>query len=96
MTVVYILAILLFMALCALLCAVILVQEGKGGGLGASFGGDSSNSLFGTGTADVLRRFTGWLGACFLIGCLILSFWTEVKGRSEQQQASYQMEEFEN
>ncbi len=45
-------------------------------GLGASFGGDSGDSLFGTSTADVLKRFTAWMAIIFLGSCILLSLWT--------------------
>lgn len=77
MTFLFYLTITVFMLLCVVLCGVILIQESKGSGLGASFGGDAGNSLFGTSTADVLKRFTAWLIAIFLGSCLILNFWTE-------------------
>lgn len=76
MTFIYFLAIGLFLLLCALLCFVILIQESKSTGLGASFGGDASESLFGTSTADILKKFTAWLGVAFLISCVFLSLWT--------------------
>ena len=66
----------LFIGLCALLCLVILIQESKSLGLGASFGGDAGDSLFGTSTAAVLKKFTAYLAGIFLIVCLILSLWT--------------------
>ncbi len=66
MTFLYFFAIALFMILCALLCFVILIQESKSTGLGASFGGDTTDSLFGTSTADVLKKFTAWGGGSFL------------------------------
>lgn len=65
-----------FVILCALLSLVILVQESKSMGLGAAFGGDSGDSLFGTSTADVLKKFTSYLIGIFMISCLILSLWT--------------------
>ncbi len=70
-----------FLLLCVLMCLTILVQEAKSLGLGASFGGDSGDSLFGTSTAEVLKRFTAYLGAVFLAGCLMLSFWSVSLGR---------------
>lgn len=79
-TFIYIFAICLFMMLCAILCFVILIQESKSTGLGASFGGDTNESLFGTATADVLKKFTGWLAFVFLTSCVILSFWTSALG----------------
>jgi preprotein translocase subunit SecG len=59
------------------------MQESKSMGLGASFGGDSGDSLFGTSTADVLKKFTVYLSSIFLISCLLLSFWTSSLGRSK-------------
>ena len=50
-------------------------------GLGASLGGDSGNSLFGTSTAEVLKRFTAYLIAIFLSFCIILSLWSSRIGR---------------
>jgi preprotein translocase subunit SecG len=82
MTFIYFLTIFLFLFLCLLLCASILIQEGKGGGLGAAFGGDSGNAVFGTATADILKKVTAWLVAFFLGTCVILSFWTSTMGRS--------------
>lgn len=83
MTFIYYVAILFFIFLCALLCLVVLVQESKSSGLGSSFGGDASESVFGTSTADVLKKFTAWLGLAFLVGCLLLSFWTAALGRGK-------------
>ncbi len=66
----------LFLALCVVLCLVILIQESKSMGLGASFGGDSGDSLFGTSTAAVLKKFTAYLAVAFLAFCIILSIWS--------------------
>jgi preprotein translocase subunit SecG len=82
-TVLYFLTLSLFLLLCLLLCGVIMIQEGKAG-LGSSFGGDSTDSLFGTSTADVLKQFTGWLAFIFLVACVLLSFWTSSMGRGEE------------
>jgi preprotein translocase subunit SecG len=81
MTFIYYFAITLFIILCGLLCLVILVQESKSSGLGASFGGGSGESVFGTSTADVLKKFTAWLAFIFLGSCVLLSLWTGAMGR---------------
>ncbi len=83
MTVIYFLAIILFLLLCLLLCGVILSQESKSTGLGASFGGDTSDSLFGTSTAEVLKQFTAWLAVIFLTSCVLLSLWTQAMGTTK-------------
>jgi preprotein translocase subunit SecG len=82
MTVLYVLAVFLFLFLCLLLSGVILIQEAKTTGLGASFGGDAGQSLFGVSTPQVLKVFTAWLAAAFMISCVLLAFWTSVRGRS--------------
>jgi preprotein translocase subunit SecG len=84
----YFFVITLFMLLSALLCFVILIQEGKSTGLGASFGGDTGESVFGTQTADVLKKFTAWLAVLFMGGCLLLSFWTSALGRAKTPQVN--------
>ena len=82
-TFIYFTAIVLFLLLSVLLCGVILMQESKSSGLGASFGGDSGDSVFGTSTADVLKKFTAWLAFIFFASCLILSLWTSSIARSK-------------
>ncbi len=82
MTFLFYLAIFFFMLLCGILCLVILIQESKSLGLGASFGGDPGESLFGTSTADVLKKFTGWLVVAFMIACVLLSIWSSSIGEN--------------
>lgn len=82
MTFVFYVFLSLFILAAVLLCFVILIQEAKSLGLGASFGGDNSDSLFGTSTAEVLKRFTAYLAGAFIISCLILSLWSGSLGRS--------------
>lgn len=83
MTFLYFTFLTLFMILCVLLCFVVLIQESKSTGMGASFGGDAGESIFGTSTADVLKKFTGWLALIFLVSCVVLSLWTTSLGRSK-------------
>lgn len=95
MTFLYFFTIALFLILCAMLCAVILMQESKSSGLGASFGGEASDSLFGTSTADVLKKFTAWLAIVFFVACIILSLWTTAMGRTKTQAPAFTMEHIE-
>jgi preprotein translocase subunit SecG len=78
MTFLFYLTLFLFVGVCAVLCMVILVQESKSMGLGASFGGDSGESLFGTSTAEVLKKFTAWIGVVFVVACVLLSIWSSI------------------
>lgn len=77
----YFFAIALFLLLCLLLTLVVLIQESKSVGLGASFGGDTGDSLFGVSTPQILKVFTAWLAGIFLLSCLLISFWTGARAR---------------
>ena len=95
MTFLFYFTIALFVILCFVLCSVILMQESKSSGLGASFGGDSGDSLFGASTADVLKRFTGWVVIIFLVSSFFLSFWTESLGRYQGRATDAPIEQIE-
>ena len=95
MTFIFYLALFVFIGLCALLCLVILIQESKSLGLGASFGGDPGESLFGTSTADVLKKFTAWLAICFMVACILLSLWPASIGNSRTKALPTTIEDVE-
>lgn len=59
--------ILIFHVIVAIcMVALILVQQGKGADIGASFGGGSANTMFGSvGPAPFLMKVTAVLGAIF-------------------------------
>lgn len=80
MTIIYYLFVFVFLFLALILCCVILMQESKSSGLGASFGSDTGDSLFGTSTPLILKKITAYLSLCFLVGCIILSVWTRNMG----------------
>lgn len=61
---------------CFILSILVLVQESRSMGLGASFGGDAGTSLFGTSTADILKKITAISGVVFAALCFVLSIWT--------------------
>ena len=54
---------------------LVLVQQGKGADMGASFGSGASGSLFGaTGSANFLSRFTAVCATIFFITTLTLAY----------------------
>ena len=55
---------IVFTLVAFLLGTIILMQEGKGGGMGAAFGGVGGEA-FGHGTGGV-NKLTSWLAAIFL------------------------------
>ncbi len=88
MTTLFYICLFLFLFMCVILSFSILIQEAKSLGLGASFGGDNGDSLFGTSTADVLKKFTAYLSGAFLLACLILSLWGGNLGRGDSMTAT--------
>jgi preprotein translocase subunit SecG len=85
MTFIYYAGIAVFLLLCFVLCFVILIQESKSLGLGASFGGDPGESLFGTSTAAVLKKFTAYLAVFFMALCILLSIWSTSMGKPKMK-----------
>ena len=66
-----------------LLIGVVLMQRGQGADMGASFGGGSSQTLFGSsGSGSFLGKATGVLATLFMTTSLTLAFF------SQQQVAS--------
>ena len=54
---------------------LVLVQQGKGADMGASFGSGASGSLFGaTGSANFLSRFTAVCASIFFVCTLTLAY----------------------
>lgn len=65
---------------CALLILVILMQQGRGGGLTENFA--SVESIFGAKTNETLVRGTAILATVFLVTCLTLAFLSSKRSRS--------------
>ena len=64
----------LYAVVCALLIAVVLMQQGKGGDIAAAFGGSGSQTAFGARAgATVLTRATTVLGVLFVVGSMALA-----------------------
>ena len=60
--------------LCAIaLILIILVQKGKGGGLGGAFGGGMASGILGSKTGDFLTWFTIILVGVFLVFAVIMA-----------------------
>ena len=61
--------------ICIALVALVLLQQGRGADAGASFGGGSSGSLFGSrGPASFLSKLTAGLAALFFANSLALAY----------------------
>jgi len=64
------------------LIAVILLQAGRGGGLSETFGGSSTQTIFGSKTSAFLKRATGAAAVIYIFTCLLLAVMTSHQGRS--------------
>jgi preprotein translocase subunit SecG len=62
---------IVFTLLCILISGIILLQEGKGGGLGDAFGGAGQQS-FGV-KAQGIAKFTGWMATALIVIALVIS-----------------------
>ena len=61
--------------ICLALVALVLLQQGRGADAGASFGGGSSGSLFGSrGPASFLSKITAGVAALFFANSLALAY----------------------
>ena len=67
-------------AVCILLIVIVLIQQGKGGGLIDSL--SSAESIFGTKTNTFLVKSTSVFAVIFFITCLSLAFFSIQKSKS--------------
>lgn len=65
---------------CSLLILIVLIQQGKGGGLVDSF--SSAENIFGTKTSAFLIKSTSVLAVVFFVTCLALALMSIQKSRS--------------
>lgn len=77
------LVVALFVLVCVSLILIVLLQKGRGGGLGAAFGG-GAGSLLGTKTGDFLTWVTIALVAGFLVLAVLMG---KFMGRPEASSA---------
>ena len=62
------------------ICALVLLQHGKGADMGAAFGSGSSGSLFGAaGSANFLSRSTAVLATVFFVSSLGLTYFGSLR-----------------
>ena len=73
---------IVYVIVCLFLILVVLLQSGKGGGLGSAFGGGASQQIFGgAGAGNLLTRLTA--GSAFLF--MALSVWLAFLSSSGDQ-----------
>src|SRR5687768_556695 len=91
----YYVAVGIYAIVCLTLILVVLLQQGKGGGIANAFGGGSSQAAFGARSgATVLSRATTVCAVLFVVGAIALGILGQrgpgsvVGGRSQQLPAS--------
>jgi preprotein translocase subunit SecG len=73
---------IIYVFVCLFLILVVLLQSGKGGGLGSAFGGGASQQIFGgAGAGNLLTRLT----AGFAFAFMALSVWLAFLSSSGEQ-----------
>src|SRR3974390_2312957 len=74
---------------CLILMFVVLLQQGKGGGMGAAFGGGASAQVFGgRGAGNILTRATAVCAATFMITSVTLAYLSSSRDRSLEKAAA--------
>jgi preprotein translocase subunit SecG len=65
------------------LCALVLLQQGKGADIGAAFGSGAASAVFGgAGSASFLAKLTAWLAIGFFLLSLGLAFTAKERAAS--------------
>lgn len=76
---------------CVFLILVVLLQQGRGGGMGSAFGGASSQVFGGRGAGNFMTRLTAVCAAIFMLTSMSLAFLSSAGDRElrefEQTQA---------
>src|SRR5580704_1189814 len=66
---------ILHITVCAILMFVVLLQQGKGGGMGAAFGGGAAAQVFGgRGAGNLLTRATAVCAGVFMLTSVSLAY----------------------
>ena len=79
----YEILVIVYLIVAVMLIGFVLIQQGKGAGMGASFGSGGSNTVFGsTGSGNFLTRTTAILATLFFVISLILGNQTAEKEKS--------------
>jgi preprotein translocase subunit SecG len=74
---------ILHISVCLFLMLVVLLQQGKGGGMGAAFGGGASQQVFGgRGAGNLLTRATAVCAGLFMLTSVSLAYFSSSGDRA--------------
>lgn len=83
----------LHLFVCAMLILVVLLQQGKGGGMGAAFGGGAGAQVFGgRGAGNLLTRATSVCAAIFMLTSVSLAYLSSSGDRALKARAAISAE----
>jgi preprotein translocase subunit SecG len=79
----------LHVLVCAILIFVVLLQQGRGGGMGATFGGGGATQVFGgRGAGNLLTRTTSICAGLFMLTSVTLAYKSSEGDRELKQRAA--------
>jgi preprotein translocase subunit SecG len=70
---------------CLVLILVVLLQQGKGGGMGAAFGGSTAQVFGGRGAGNILTRATAICATIFMLTSVSLAYLSSSGDRALRQ-----------
>jgi len=71
---------------CCFLMFVVLLQQGKGGGMGAAFGGGATQQVFGgRGAGNILTRATAICAGIFMLTSVSLAYFSSSGDRAMRE-----------
>jgi len=80
---------ILHIFVCAVLIFVVLLQQGKGGGMGAALGGGAAAQVFGgRGAGNILTRATSICAAIFMLTSVSLAYLSSSGDRAIKAKAA--------
>ncbi|MFO0587280.1 MAG: preprotein translocase subunit SecG [Polyangiaceae bacterium] len=65
---------IIHVVVCVFLILVVLLQQGRGGGMGSAFGGATAQVFGGRGAGNFLTRLTGICAAIFMLTSIGLAY----------------------
>src|SRR5208282_4743048 len=82
---------IIHISVCVFLMLVVLLQQGKGGGMGAAFGGGAQQVFGGRGAGNLLTRATAICAAIFMLTSVSLAYFSssgdrDLKARIVEEQ----------
>src|SRR6478672_13184676 len=87
---------ILHVFVCMVLMGVVLLQQGKGGGMGSAFGGASAQVFGGSGAGNILTRATAICAAIFMLTSVSLAYMSSSGDRGLKAKAAIEAKKHED